>query len=468
MRIPGLTHAAPETVGLASEPLEQHREWARVHMSRHVYPGKIECVVKDNKIVYDDTIGYADAERKVPVTMHTLFRGFSMTKSVTAVAALILMDRGRLKVSDPVEKFIPSFKHLRVLRPEFAEAGVVACGDAQKTEPLKQKVTLGHLMMHTSGLGYGPMRSGPGVEKDVIARGATERAYKDLAARCDDGDITSLAHFVDELAKVPLRFQPGTQYMYGYGKDVLGRVIEVVSGKSLHDFFVHEIFRPLGFKDTTFTVPKSKALQVAAMYSVQRPETGSDSKRKMRRLVRVDGNHPHHSAWVRSSHNHKGTQHSGGGFWGSGKGGLLFSMHDLALFLNMLVNGGATSSGQQLLKRATANSLQKDWLTKSCVASRSSRRKLRGWDDDGAGWLGWSPIGHVQLKKSPHVGANFMGGTGHWWADRKRKMFCICLHEAFWDVDVCDWDEDRDDIDACVRESYKQGQAQQRKKRKLS
>merc|ERR1712232_1225353 len=126
------------------------------------------------------------------------------------------------------------------------------------------------------------------------------------------------------------------------------------------------------------------------------------------------------------------------------------------------MGGGVTSGGRRLLKKATADSLQSDWLTKDCVAGRTARKKLPGWDDEGASSLGWSPIGHVQLtngrQKCAHPGANFMGGTGYWWADRKRKMFCICLHEAFWNVDVCDWEADRDDIDEVLREAFKLGQ----------
>jgi len=457
MQVKGIARGKPEDVGFTSDMFEEHRERARLHLRRNVFPGRAECIVKDNKLVFLDVIGHADAESKVKMNPHTLFRGFSMTKPVTGIALLMLQDEGKLNVKDPVGKYIPSFNNLVVVKSAYVDDPKVTRADTSKVESLRRPVCLADLMMHTSGLSYGPMRSDVGLQP-LIARSPTERLYKKLALRCDNSEITSLQQFCDELADIPLRCQPGTAYNYSYGMDVIGRVIEIVSGKKLDAFMRERIFKPLGLRDTTFVVPLNRAKrQLAAYYSLRRPKAGASKIRGARLLKRMDGKRTRDSAWVKGSKTQSGTLLVGGGFFGSGKGGLLFSLHDMTLLINMIVHEGKTWSGKQLLKKATARSLQTDWLARPYVAGRKIGRRLKGWDEPGKSQdIGWSPAGHVQLKNSTHIGANWMGGTGYWWADTQKKMFCICLHEAYWDQSPMGWVGDKDDIENVLKLTYEE------------
>jgi len=436
--------AGPQRVGLDEAILDDHRERSATHLQRGCYPGRAECMLYQNQIIYCDVLGYGDKEHKTPMKESTLFRGFSMTKSMTGVGALLLADQGRLRFQDPVSKYIPSFANCKVIRKGFLSDGTVKFDDKEKVQPLRRPITLADLVLHTSGLGYGPQRSAP--ECRLYKLGAQEMMYKNLAQRCDRGEVTTMEQFCDELAKVPLRHQPGDDYTYSYGVDVMGRVIEVISGQRLDSFLQKEVFKPLGVEDVTFALPRGSARQIAGYYCLARPPAKSGAPRNSRVLERYDGQKPQDSAWVIGSATQKGVIPCGGGFWGTGKGGLLFSLRDVARLVSMFMNDGKTVTGKQLLKPATVRSLQTDWLALPWVAGqkgRTTRKKLKGFDNKD---LGWSPIGHVQLT-GPHKGAMFMGGTGYWWADPCRKLAAITLYEAYWKVPASGWSAKRDDLE---------------------
>lgn len=449
---------SPEDVGLDAETLADHVDRSLSHQRCSVFAGRAECVICGFKAAHVNVHGFADVEHLLPMSVRSRFRGFSMTKPLTAVALFVLVDLGRVGLDDPVEWFIPSFSKCVVMRRSSRHLGNVSLKDSHSIEPLKRPVLLRDLLLHTSGLGYGPGRYD--LTHPLVARTPVEKAYRELACRADQGNFDTLADFCDALASIPLRFQPGTRWMYSHGLDVIGRVIEVVSGEPLACFLRKKVLRPLGMLDTTFAMtPKAAERDLCAAYKVRR-QVGQP--RGERYLVRLDGTRPSDSAWVEGSPNAPQI-HAGGGIYGSCRGGLVFSLRDLACFCRMLANGGRLPSGQAVLKPATVRSLFKDWLPK---------RPLPGFDDDDGKAIGWSPIGHVQLS-GPHAGAAYMGGVGYWWVDPRRHIAAVTLSECIWDCEVAGWIDDRDDLEKVVQKAVavhaKRRTSRQRKlKRKVN
>ena len=204
--------APPEEVGISSAKLERAKAVIKDMVAKKQTAGVVALVARRGKVVALDATGMMDIEAGKPMQTDTIFRIYSMSKPITTVAAAILWEEGRFQLDDPVSKYLPEFKHLRV----FA-------GSGKDPLPLKREVTIRDLMRHTSGLTYGLFSETPVDkiyrEKNVLNRGS------------------SLAEMVAKLGKIPLLYQPGTHFHYSVSTDVLGRLVEVVSGKTLDDFF---------------------------------------------------------------------------------------------------------------------------------------------------------------------------------------------------------------------------------------
>jgi CubicO group peptidase (beta-lactamase class C family) len=219
-------------------------------------PGWLVVVSRDGRVVHLGMQGQRDVEAGRPIQIGTVFRIGSMTKPITSVAALMLYEEGGFELKDPVGRFVPSFKDVRVYRRGSAAR--------LETDPVVEPVRIWHLLTHTSGLTYGFRRTDP---VDALYRAAGfdlgAPPGMDLAAGCD------------ALAQLPLLFEPGTEWNYGMSTDVLGRVIEVVSGQALDEFLTRRVFEPLGMTDTAFWVADSHPDRVAVAYAAdpadQRP-----------------------------------------------------------------------------------------------------------------------------------------------------------------------------------------------------
>lgn len=236
----------PEDVGLSSTRLDLIQPWIRIYLDDGKLPGATILVARHGKTVYCKTFGLRDLEAGLPMRTDTILRLYSMTKPITAVALLMLYEEGRLQLDDPVAEFIPGFKDLRVY--------VSGEGDDMVTEPLCRPMTLHHLLTHTSGLTYGFGEEGPIPE-----------LYQAYHTDFEDHD-GPLEAIVERLAQIPLQFQPGTRWNYGVSFDVLGRVLEVISGQPLERFFQERIFKPLKMVDTGFAVPQNQLHRFAALY----------------------------------------------------------------------------------------------------------------------------------------------------------------------------------------------------------
>ena len=238
----------PAEVGLDPQRLERlDRLFAR-YVDEQQLAGWLITIARYGKLAHVRAYGQRDVEAGLPVETDTLWRIYSMTKPITSVAAMMLFEEGGFELTDPVAKYIPSFADMRV----FAAGSDIR----YKTVPANEPIRMWHLLSHTSGLTYAFMRSHP-VDALYRARGFEWGWPKgaDLAACCDIW------------ADIPLLFQPGTEWSYSVATDVLGRVVEVVSGLRLDEFFATRIFGPLGMTDSAFYAGPDNGSRVAALYN---------------------------------------------------------------------------------------------------------------------------------------------------------------------------------------------------------
>ena len=241
-----LPRATPESVGMSPTRLAAMGEFFKRETERDSAAGYAIVVARDGKLVYSAAVGMQDRENGVPMSLDTRFRIFSMTKPVTSVAVLMLYEEGKLQLDDPVSRYLPAFAQQRVL------TGVDAAGKAV-TAPARKPITIRQLLTHTSGLGYGPGydRSSP-----IAGEWGAFNLYGPEPA----------AEKMRGLAALPLYFEPGTDWRYSYSTDVLGHLVEVVSGVPFADFLKARLFEPLGMSRTGFHVAPADAARVAAAY----------------------------------------------------------------------------------------------------------------------------------------------------------------------------------------------------------
>lgn len=299
-----LPTARPETQGVSTAGLARMSAILRRDIDAGRHAGMVALVARNGRIVHFEAMGSRDLEGKLPMEKDSIVRIYSMSKLITSVAVLMLMEEGRFNLDDPVGRYIPELAHPRVFVSGTADAPVLA--DA------RQPITIRHLLTHTSGYLYG----GDGALGQIYGR----------TKALDSSDLTQ---FITKVGTLPLHHQPGEEFDYGISTDILGYLVQVVSGKPFGQFLEERIFAPLGMKDTGFRVPPASLARVAKVY-----RAGQDG-----RLVAADD--------VVSP-----TRPDGGRGLESGGGGLFSTAGDYARFAQMLLNGG-TLDGQRLLSRKT-------------------------------------------------------------------------------------------------------------------
>ena len=224
--------------------------------SRYIAPGKIAgcevAVGRHGHLAYHASLGLRDRERATPLGDDTIYRIFSMTKPIVSIALMQLFEQGMFQLDDPVARVVPSWRHHRVW--------VSGRGDDMITEPAHRPISFRDLLSHTSGLTYGGVLPGMGDQHPI------DEIYRGLQIR-SSGVPTTMAEFMDKLGQVPLRFQPGTAYMYSLATDACGALVELMSGQSLPEYLREHILGPLGMHDTAFQVAPDKAHRFAANYA---------------------------------------------------------------------------------------------------------------------------------------------------------------------------------------------------------
>ncbi len=378
-----LPAAAPASVGLSAERLGRLTAHFEAETKREYSAGYVLMVARHGKLAYARAIGQRDVDNRLPMTLDTRFRIASMTKPVTAVAVLMLYEEGRFLLDDPVSRYLPEFANAKVF------AGVEADGSL-KTEPARRPITIRDLLTHTSGLGYGPGfdRSSP------LAK---------VYAGINFSGSGTLADKVQALAGLPLYFQPGEGWRYSYAFDVLGRLVEVVSGQSFPDFLQARLFGPLKMRSTGFSIAASDRGMLATLHTHGGAATG---------IKRSD------PPWLADPTLPPQTP--------SGGGGLISTAGDYLRFAQMLINGGSLD-GEQLLSPTTVA------LMTSNQVPIDALQKYFGADSVGLGY-GLGVAVEVDVRHAYHAactGDYYWGGIfdTHWIASPRTGLVAVLLHQ---------------------------------------
>jgi len=256
---------APEGAGFSRERLHRINHVMQNYIDRGDIPGNVTLVMRKGKIVHYEALGLMDISSKKPMTRDAIFRMYSMTKPITAVAVLMLYEEGRLMLDDQVSKYIPAFANPVVIvsQPPRGKARYWPPGRIY-TEPASREITVRDLLTHTAGL------ASPRLTPIAFVGDLSGAIKGSLFFPHEDGTAsprTSIRETVEKLARIPLSFHPGTCWQYGHEYDVLGVLVEIVSGKSLEEFFQERILAPLDMKETSFLLPKEKVNRLVTAYT---------------------------------------------------------------------------------------------------------------------------------------------------------------------------------------------------------
>lgn len=309
--------SSPAAAGFSAERLQRIDKVLQEYVDQGRMNGAVALIIRQGKIAYYKSVGY-DKDINTPLQKDGIFRIASQTKAITSVAVMMLYEEGKFMLDDPISQYIPEFKKPVVL-DKFNKAD-----STYTTVPAKREITIRDLLTHTSGIGYAQIGS---PEANAIY------AKAGVVGGIGVGKIL-LADKMKILGGLPLFHQPGEKYTYGLNTDVLGYLVEVVSGMSLDAFFRKRIFEPLGMKDTWFYLPKEKRHRLVMLYT---EDTATQKVKPMPERIGINGE------FSRDYPATEGTYFSGGG-------GLSSTIYDYAIFLQMLLNGGEYN-GKRLLSR---------------------------------------------------------------------------------------------------------------------
>jgi CubicO group peptidase (beta-lactamase class C family) len=377
-----LPSAKPEQVGLSTERLNKVTAMLKADVEKGVIPGAILLVARHGKIAWFDTVGTRNPETKAPMTRDSIFRIYSMSKPITSVAAMVLFEDGKFNLSEPVSKYIPQLGGLKV-GVEKSDADGKA---TLELVPAQRNMTIQDLFRHTSGLTYG-----------FFGNTLVKKMYVDTKVW---NDYPSNAELVDRLAKLPLASQPGTVWDYSHSTDVLGRLVEVISGQSLYQFEKERLLDPLGMTSTSFYVTdRAKQDRIVEPFPNDR-NFGIDADFNDPRVVQK---------------------------WESGGGGMVSTAMDYARFLQMLLNGGSLD-GKRVLGPKTVAYMTADHVGTS-VAPGPLYLPGVGFGF-GLGFAVRKDAGVSPLAGS--VGEYNWGGAGgtYFWVDPKEDMFVVFMMQS--------------------------------------
>ena len=380
----GLPSAPPGSLGFSPERLKRVDALMQRYVDEKKMAGMTIAIARDGKVAYLHSVGMADIAAKQPMRDDTIARYYSMSKPITAVAALMLVEEGRLRLEDELTDYLPEFRDVKVYAGQNADGGM-------KTEPPAKPIRIRDLFTHTSGFTYAGMGDqtpvGDAYEKADIMR-----------------PDRTLEEFSKVIATLPLKVQPQTDYTYGVSTDILGRVIEVVSGQPFDMYLKQRILDPLGMPDTSFTVPPEKLGRFAEIYEMQpgggiQPAKGDADRVRFREGAKF---------------------HSGGG-------GLVSTVGDYLRFCQMLLNGGELD-GVRILSPKTVQLMTAPQLSDDRLAFMHSF--MPGYNT-GLGVAVLTDLGRSELPGS--IGEyNWAGAASTvFFIDPKEKMIAILITQLF-------------------------------------
>lgn len=378
-----LTEASAESVGMSSERLKRIDAVLQQYVDKKDVAGAVGIVVKNGKIVYYKGIGNDDRDAKMPLKKDAIFRIASQTKAVTSTAVMMLYEEGKFLLDDPISKYIPSFKNPQIL-DKFNEKD-----SSYTVKPAKREITIRQLLTHTSGISYamiGSPEANAIYAKNNIPSGIGTPGYK-------------LSEVITRLGKLPLVHEPGEKFTYGLNSDVLGYLVEVLSGKSLDTFLKERIFEPLGMKDTYFYLPEDKKSRLAILYT--QDKEGNTIKAENRPDFNTD--YPKEN----------GTFYAGGA-------GLSSTAYDYAIFLQTFLNGGQYN-GKRILSPAVVN-----LMIQNQIGDVNMGNKKFG--------LGFAITTEKEAARIPVPAGSFdwggIFGTTYW-ADPKDKIVALLMTQKY-------------------------------------
>jgi CubicO group peptidase (beta-lactamase class C family) len=370
----GLRESAPSSVQMSSERLNRIDKLIQQNIDSGWIAGAIGFIARDGKIVYNKAFGVNDIETKSVMERDNIFRIASQTKAITSVAVMMLFEEGKILLDDPVSKYITEFSHPQVIDTYSLKDTTFT------TIPARREITVRDLLTHTSGIDYAGI--GSDKMKAIYAKYGVPGGF--------GSDKIVLGEKMRILGKLPLVHQPGERFTYGLNVDVLGYLVEVVSGESLDQYFRRHIFDPLGMEDTYFYLPESKTSRLVKVIS-------EDQDQKLINASESFSSYPLL----------KGTYFSGGA-------GLSSTIKDYAIFLQMMLNKGEFN-GKRILSRRTV-----ELMTCNQIGELNLGR-----DKFGLGFQVTTKEGQARLGVSE--GSFSWGGyfATTYWADPKERLVCL-------------------------------------------
>ena len=386
-------------IGVSSERLTRIDNFIQSYIDKGELNGASAIILRNGKIIYYKSFGFANKEKNIAMKNDNIFRIASMTKPIISVAAMMLYEEGKFLLDDPVSKFIPEFKNPVVLDKYNAK------DTSYTTIPAKREITIRNLFSHTSGISYAQI--GSDISNAIYFKNGINGGI--------GTPYSTLKQVIPKLAKLPLFNQPGDAFLYGLNTDVLGYLIEVISGMPLDKFLQEKIFTPIGMKDTYFFLPKEKQSRLVSLYM-------QDDKGNLRiedSIISLNG--------IFSRDFPKTT----GGSYFSGGAGLCSTAYDYAIFGQMLLNGGEYN-GKRILSPATIHIMTTNQI---------------------GDYLMWGDVNHVRhfglgfgiysdyAERTMLIPAGSFGWDGmfasNFWADNKNKIVVVVMRNiwptAHWD-----------------------------------
>ena len=386
--------AKPEDVGMSSARLKNVKASLQAEVDKGNIPGAVVMINRKGKLVYSEVVGYQDKSANKAMSKDSIFRIYSMTKPLASVAAMILVEEGKMQLADPISKFMPEFANMQV------SVGTKDSGGNMEYSlvPAAKPITIQDLLRHTSGIGYPEITSNPNIKKAYTDAGLYVAGGTDY----DQRRVTP-QEMIAGIAKAPLSTQPGTNWEYGMSVDLLGRVVEVVSGKRLGDFLQDRVFTPLQMKDTAFSVPADKKSRIAEPFA-----TDPFNKAPIKLL----------DVTIKPSND-------------SGGAGAAGTAGDYMNFASMMLNGGELN-GQRILSPMTVNLMASDMLGNRTTVPLSPGQLLMGVDGYtfGLGFMVRQGQGLASVDGSP---GEYMwaGAAGtFFWIDPKEQLAVVVMSQV--------------------------------------
>jgi CubicO group peptidase (beta-lactamase class C family) len=390
-----LAQAPADQVGLSAKKLERVRDALKGEIDQGKLPGTVVMVARKGKVAYADAVGLQDKSAGKAMALDSVFRIYSMTKPLVSVAAMMLVEDGKLQLTDPVSKFLPAFKGQRV---SVARADAEFARLTYTNVAAEREMTVQDLLRHTSGLAYGEITQNAPI-KDAYAKAGV---YLPGVRDYDSRDMTP-AEQVDRLGAAPLAHQPGTVWEYSLASDVLGRVVEAASGQRLADFLDERLFKPLRMTDTAFHVSAGKTGRLA------QPLATDHASGQPIKVIDV-------SAPPKND---------------SGGAGAVSTAADYLRFSQMLLNGGQLE-GVRVLSRTTVELMTADHLGTRIAAPVTPGELLLGTSGYGFG-LGFAVRLAPGIAGVPGSAGEFMwagyAGT-YFWVDPKEQITAVLMSQA--------------------------------------